>query len=188
MHELWQGIQSTLGVGQDAKSLDLIQICLRTVVVYLAGLLILRVFENRLLGKQTAFDIVLGFILGSVLSRAINGTAPFFLTLVATALLVALHRLLGWIAFHSHRFGELIKGRATVLVRDGEVIEEGMRRHSVSHRDLEEGLRQNAHLKDPARVKEARFERSGEISILKEPRVLEVRVEEGVQTVRIEIG
>lgn len=191
MENLWEGVRWALGIDVAPQSFNTLQICLRAVLVYLAGWAILRAGGNRFLGRETAFDIVLGFVLGSTMSRAINGSSPILLTLVASALLVALHQLLAWASFRSHRFGVLMKGRPEPLIRAGKVIPESLRRHSLTQGDLEEALRLHAHLADPAKVEEARYERNGDISIVKkkgEPRVVEVRVEPGVQTVRIELG
>lgn len=180
-----------LGIGMDPKTFNVLQVSLRAFVIYLGGLAILRIGENRFLGKFTAFDIILGFVLGGILSRAINGSGPLFPTLIATILLVSLHFILAKTAFHSHRFGEAVKGMPELLVRDGEVIWEGMRRKSLSERDLEEALRLKASLENCDEVKEARFERNGDISFIKkkaEPKVVEISVRDGVQTVRIEIA
>lgn len=191
MDNLWEGLSWALGIGMDPGSFNALQVSLRAVVIYAGGLAILRVGENRFLGKFTAFDIILGFVLGSILSRAINGSGPLIPSLVATALLVTLHYLLAKTAFHTRRLGALIKGRPEPLVRDGQILWDGMRRKSLSERDLGEALRLNAGLEDCEQVKEARFERNGDISIVKkqaEPRVVEISVREGVQTVRIEIA
>lgn len=179
------------GIGIDPKSFSTLQVSLRAIVIYLGGLAILRIGENRFLGKFTAFDIILGFVLGGILSRAINGSGPLFPTLVATILLVSLHFILAKTAFHSHRFGQAVKGTAELLVKDGEIVWEGMRRKSQSERDLEEALRLKASLTDCKQVAEARFERNGDISVIKkksEPKVVEIQVRDGVQTVRIEIA
>jgi uncharacterized membrane protein YcaP (DUF421 family) len=65
-----------------------------------------------------------------------------------------------------------------------------MRRQRLSEGDLDEALRLNGRVEDRRKVKEARFERNGRVSVVQraEPKVVEVRVEDGVQTVRIEIG
>lgn len=191
MENLTEGLRSALGVGVDPRDFNTLQVSLRAVVIYLGGLVVLRLGENRFLGKFTAFDIILGFVLGGLLSRAINGSGPLFPTLVAVALLVGLHYLLAKTAFHSHRFGDLVKGEAELLVKDGEIVWDGMRRKSLSERDLLEALRLHAHLDGVEQVREARFERNGDISVVKKkdgPRVLEIAVREGVQTVRIELG
>lgn len=191
MENLWEGLSWALGIGTDPKSFSALQVSLRAIVIYTGGLAILRVGENRFLGKFTAFDVVLGFVLGSILSRAINGSGPLLPSLAATALLVTLHYLLAKTAFHTRRLGDLIKGRPETLVRDGRILWDGMRRKSLSQRDLEEALRLKAGLESCDQVQEARFERSGDISVIKkkaEPRVVEISVRDGVQTVRIEIA
>lgn len=191
MDNLWEGLRWALGIGTDPKTYNILQVSLRAFVIYLGGLAILRIGENRFLGKFTAFDIILGFVLGSILSRAVNGSGPLIPSLVATALLVILHYLLAKTAFHTRRLGDLIKGRPEPLVRDGRILWEGMRRKSLSERDLEEALRLNAGLESCDQVKEARFERNGDVSVIKkkaEPKVVEISVRDGVQTVRIEIA
>ena len=70
-----------LGLGSDAAGLTFVQISLRGVVVFVAALVIVRCGDRRFLSQKTAFDAVLGFILASMLARAVNGTAAFFPTL-----------------------------------------------------------------------------------------------------------
>jgi uncharacterized membrane protein YcaP (DUF421 family) len=193
MGEIWETLRDALALGEEPKAFSTLEMSLRAIFVYVAGWAILRAGGNRFLGRETAFDIVLGFVLGSTLSRAINGSAPLFVTLAACALLVLLHQVLAWLTYRSHGFGLFLKGRAQTLIQDGQVIERNLRRHQISQGDLEEALRLNGRVSDPGQVQEARFERNGDISVLekkekKEPRVVEVQVREGVQTIRIEIA
>jgi len=191
MDQLWHGLQWLFGAGQEAKDVDAVQVCFRAALIYFFGWAILRIGGNRFLGQETAFDVVLGFVLGSVLSRAINGSSTLLLALVASALLVGVHHLLAWATFKSHALSKVFKGRPRTILRDGEVLPDEMRRHQLSEGDLDETLRLNGRVDDPRKVKEARFERNGKVSVVKkegEPRIVEVRVEAGVQTVRIEIG
>jgi len=192
MGEIWETIRDAFALGEAPQSFSTIEMSLRAILVYLAGWAILRAGGNRFLGRETAFDIVLGFVLGSTLSRAINGSAPLFVTLAACALLVLLHQTLAWLTYRSHRFGLVMKGRAEPLIQEGEIIEHNLRRHQISRGDLEEALRLNGRVAEPGQVQEARFERNGDISVLekkgKEPKIVEVQVREGVQVVRIEIS
>jgi uncharacterized membrane protein YcaP (DUF421 family) len=191
MQELWEGIRWLVEPHAGPHSFSVAEMCLRAAGVYIAGWALLRIGGNRFLGQETAFDIILGFVLGSTLSRAINGSAPFLITLVTAALLVALHHVFAWVSWRSRPWGKILKGRPEMLIQDGRRLEEALRRYRISAGDLEEALRLNARLKDPTQVDEARFERNGSISVIekkREPRVLEVRVQEGVQTVRIEMG
>jgi uncharacterized membrane protein YcaP (DUF421 family) len=164
---------------------------LRTLIVYLTALIVVRLGEKRFFGKSTAFDLVLSIILGSVISRAINGSAPFFPTLAASLALVGIHWLLAALAFHSDRFGNLIKGQARILIRDGELKWEAMRSSHLSEQDLRSALRVQSQIEEPSGVKVARLERSGSISVIPvegQPHVIEYPVEEGVKVIHIEIG
>lgn len=138
----------------------------RAVGVYAAGLLLVRLGKSRLLSRTTAFDVVLGVMLGSMLSRAINGTAAVAPTLAAVAALVAVHRALAWLTIHVPGLGPLLNGRARVLVEDGRVDWEGVRREELTRDDLLEGLRLSGGVEDPATVRRARLERNGQVSVV----------------------
>ena len=65
-----------------------------------------------------------------------------------------------------------------------------MRQTHMTENDLWEDLRGKS-VSDLKQVREAHLERSGQLSVIKaksEPKVVEVKVAEGVQTVRIEIA
>ncbi len=191
MDQLWHGLQWLAGAGQEAKDVDSLQVCIRALLIYFFGWASFRLGGNRFLGQETAFDMVLAFVLGSVLSRAINGSSPLLLAMVAGGFLVAFHRLLAWATFRSRTLSGIFSGRPRTLIRDGEILSGEMRRNQFSVADLEESLRLNGQMDDLQEIKEARFERNGKVSIVKKeskPRIVEVRVEAGVQTVRIEIG
>ena len=89
------GIEATLrlalGLGVEGKELGIGQMALRAVVVYVATVLTVRLGKKRFMGRSTAFDVILGIMLGSVVSRAITGNAPFVPALVAAAVLLAMH-------------------------------------------------------------------------------------------------
>lgn len=187
--EISKGVRVALGLG--AEDLTIWQMGLRTFIIYISAILLVKLGEKRFMGKNTAFDVIVGIMLGSILSRAITGTVSFFATIGAGAMLVGLHWLFAVASFHSDRFGNIVKGSDRVLVRDGEIQWDNMRKSHISRKDLELALRSNGKITDPDDVKVARFERSGDISVIprdsKKPRVLEVSVQEGVQTIRIEL-
>jgi uncharacterized membrane protein YcaP (DUF421 family) len=166
------------------------QMALRAVIVYVVTLIMVRLGKKRFMGKATAFDMILGIMLGSIVSRAITGNAPLVPSLAATAALIVLHSALTAVACRWHGFGEMIKGRPRVLVRDGRKDEEAMRTTHLTNLDLEEDLRRHG-MTGIEGIAEARLERNGDISIVKskqEPKVVTVAVADGVHTVRIELA
>jgi uncharacterized membrane protein YcaP (DUF421 family) len=190
MNEAWQLLEALLGLGRDVGDVTVGQMALRTLLIYGAALVIVRVGSKRFLSRASAFDVIVAVMFGSVVGRAINGSAPFFPTLAAGIVLVGLHWAFAALAFHTDWFGSVVKGNPVLLVRDGQIQWKGMRKSAVSERDLAEGMRIHGREPDPSKIKLAYVERSGRISIVaekSEPRILDVAVEEGVQTVRIKL-
>jgi uncharacterized membrane protein YcaP (DUF421 family) len=182
--------ETALGVGSQAMDITMPQMALRAAVTYAVTLAIVRLGKKRLMGSNTAFDVIVGIILGSTVSRGLTGNAPLASTLAAAAALVAMHWLVSWLALHSKRFGSLAKGEPKTLLRGGAPDAAALRKAHMTPGDLEEELRTHG-LADPSNVEEARLERSGRVSVVQSargPRVLEVEVAAGVQTIRIELA
>lgn len=167
MNAFWNFVGPLLGLGARPEELTFVQISLRGVVVFIATLIMVRLGHKRSLSRKTAFDAVLLVILASVLSRAINGSAAFFATLGGGLVLVLLHRLLAFIAFHWHWFGCLIKGLPEVVIENGDFVLDTMRRNHISTHDVEEDMRLSLRDDDISKVKKGRVERSGDISFIR---------------------
>lgn len=190
IQSIWEAI--SWGLGLDALQLTFWQMAARASIIYVAALGMVRIGgDRRFIAKHAALDVLLSIILGSTLSRAINGSAPFFPTIGAAIVLVALHWLFAAIAFHFSWFDRAIKGNSRPLVRDGEIRWKTMRESHITQKDLEESLRLTAKTDNLDQIRMARLESSGEISFLTEkepPQILEMKVENGVKTVRIQLN
>jgi uncharacterized membrane protein YcaP (DUF421 family) len=190
---MWDSFQTLLNnsLGLNAETLNFWQISNRAAVVYIAALMMVRLGgDRRFIGKYAAFDVALSIMFGATLSRAINGAAPFFPTLGAGLVFVLLHWLFGVLSFYFRFFEKLIEGRSRVLIQDGQINRDALRSSYLSPKELESSLRQQAQITHPSQVQVARLESNGEISIIPQsspPRVVEVQIEAGVQTVRIEL-
>lgn len=189
--QLWDSINWALGLGAEPKTLTFLQMGLRAIIIYIAGLMMVRLSGDcRFGGRFTDFDVILSITFGSLLSRAINGSAPFWGTIGVGFVLVGMNRLFALISDRSHSFRQIITGNSLILIQDGEIQSNNLKKAHVSQTDLIASLRSNAHLSDPSQVKIARFERSAQISVIPtvcEPQVIETTVEEGVQTVRVKL-
>lgn len=184
-------VRELLGLGRDIADVNAFQMALRTILIYVFALAIIRLGSKRFLSEATAFDVIVAIMLGSIMSSAINGSAPFVPTIVAGAALVGAHWMLAYLTSRLDWFGPLVKGHPTLLVRDGEIQEEGLRSTGLSKRDLEEHLRLQAGTADVSSVRLACMERNGRISVVparSAPHPVDVSVEDGVKTIRIELG
>lgn len=152
-------------IGAEGQDIGSLQMALRATLIFTLGLLIVRFAATRAFGKWSALDIILAVIIGSNLSRALTGSAPFIPTLVATVLLVVFHALLSMGAARWPWLSTLTKGASVKLVRDGKLDEAAMRRAGIGHGDLRMALRAAGHA-DLASVASASLERNGDISVI----------------------
>jgi len=152
-------------IGPD-ESAEPWQICVRAVIVFVFGLACLRIAGRRTFSQATPLDIFIAIVVGSNMSRIMTGKASFFGGLAATLLLVALHRLLAMATLRSNLLARIVKVAPTVLVRDGVIDRDAMRRHGISQADLEEGLRLEQ-VEDCQDVRLATLEGGGTISVVK---------------------
>lgn len=166
MSDFWAAGGQLLGL--DADTLTVWQMVARAIVVYVIAVIIVRFGEKRFIGKFSAFDVILGFMLGSILSRAITGSSPFVPSLAAAVVLVGMHYLFAKISFHSDRFGTLVKGHSRTLVENGEIDWSAMRKSNISRSDLLSALRENGQVDGTSGVRLARLERSGNISVIRD--------------------
>jgi uncharacterized membrane protein YcaP (DUF421 family) len=164
--QFWTPVRIFLGLGAEPQTLTFLQISLRGIIVFIFTLVMVRISARRSLARRTVFDSVFLVILASVLARAINGSADLLPTIGGGFAMVAFHRLLAWIAFYSHGFGNLIKGADEILIRDGELVHRELCNHHITRHDLEEDLGLALHAEDIARIRSARLERSGDISFI----------------------
>jgi uncharacterized membrane protein YcaP (DUF421 family) len=156
-----------LGLGLQPKDLTTLQVCLRSILVFVAALVIVRVAHRRFMSKMSAFDVILGFVLSSMLARVINGSAPFLPTLAGSIVLVLLHRLISTIAFYSDTIGSVVKGEAKTLVENGVRNEAALRSEGISDKDLLEEIRLQGNLGSWEEAKKATLERNGQVSVVK---------------------
>lgn len=154
-------------IGTEGQDIGSLQMSLRATVIFILGVLIVRFAATRAFGKWSALDIILAVIVGSNLSRALTGSAPFLPTVIATILLVVLHGMLAMAAARWSWLSTITKGASIPLVRDGQMDEAAMRRAGIGQGDLRMALRAAGH-NDLDRVRSASLERNGDISVIGE--------------------
>lgn len=153
-------------LGEGIEPMAWWQMCLRAVVLFIWGLFLIRIGGKRMFGKAAAFDIVLTVVLGSVLSRVITGDTRLVPGMAATAILVALHWVMAWLAWRMPLFGRIVKGRGVRLVQAGCIDWREMRRNGITRHDLDEALRSHG-LGEVGQAECVFIERNGEITVIR---------------------
>lgn len=155
-----------IGEGEDV--LTPLQMSIRAAIVFIIALIFIRITGRRAFGQRSAFDMVMGILLGAILSRSvIKSDIPFFGPIAAAGVICFLHFALALITTYSGTFGEIVKGRAKVLYKDGQKNRKHMHGSFITDRDLKEGMRKTANVDDESKIEEAWLERDGSISVIK---------------------
>jgi len=188
LNELRDGLDSLFG--NTSTELTAGNVAARAVVTFIVTVAVIRLGNKRLFGKGTAFDTVVAIMIGSVMSRAITGSGAGTMlgTWSAGLALIAMHWLLSWLSYHIESLGTLFKGHQVQLVDGGEMVGAGMQRTGTTPRDLDRAMRASGTAPDVSRIKLSYMERDGSISVVPkstEPKILDISVQDGVQTVRI---
>jgi uncharacterized membrane protein YcaP (DUF421 family) len=180
-------LQNCLGIGVDPKEFTLPQLLLRSLIVFTTMYLMIRIAGRRFMAQKNACDVVLAFLVASMLARAINGSAAFWANIALGFIIAAVYRLVAWAACEYPCLGRLLKGHAIEVVVDGKVRADALRRHHISLHDLEEDMRLTGNVGDPSDVKLARLERSGDISTERKSKIINITIEDGVKRVELHI-
>jgi uncharacterized membrane protein YcaP (DUF421 family) len=145
---------------------DLIGVALRTIVVYLFLVVALRLAGKREMGQLSVLDLVLILVIANSVQNAMVGSnVTVWAGLVAVVALIGTDRALIFVRSRNRRFERWFEGEPTMLVREGVLLEEAMRREGVDHRELKQALREHGYV-DFRHVRLAVLEVDGTISVV----------------------
>jgi uncharacterized membrane protein YcaP (DUF421 family) len=145
----------------------LLQIVVRTGVIYLLVLIGVRLSGKREVGQMTPFDLTLLLLLSNSVQNAMTGPDTSLMGgAVAAATLLILNYVIANLSGTNRRFRRWVQGEPSLLVHDGQVIESHMARERVSMDELDRALREHG-INSCNQVALAVLEVDGSISCLK---------------------
>lgn len=138
----------------------------RAVVVYLFLIILLRITGKRQVGQLSPFDLVLLLVLSNAVQNSMNaGDNSLVGGLISASTLIGLNFLVSLMTYRNKKLEALIEGRPQVLVHNGKLFEEVMRRAKLTHHELNAALRQ-AGCGCVEDVRTAILENNGSISVV----------------------
>ena len=145
--------------------LFIVEIALRTSIMLLYLLFLLRLLGTRSLAQFSLFEFVLIIALGSAVGDPMfYPEIPVLHGIVVITVVVLLERLLIWVTNRSHKMEDILEGSAQCLVDAGRFNVEGMNRASLSRNEIYMKLRL-AGVEQLGQVKRSYLELNGEMSI-----------------------
>jgi uncharacterized membrane protein YcaP (DUF421 family) len=146
---------------------------LRGVAIYVVLLLLFRLTGKRALSQVTTFDFVILLIIGEATQQALLGedfSIVHAALVIATLLLV--DRGSDYLSWRSKRFQRVTESVPAVLVQDGRVLGDVLRKFHLSEDDVLTAGREIHGIERLDQVKWAVLESSGGISVVPRPGVV----------------
>lgn len=146
--------------------LTLVEIVLRTSVVYVALLFGIRIAGKRELGQMSPFDLVVVLVIANAVQNAMVGSDTSLTGgLLAAFVLLLINWIVGRLRLRIPWLERDITGHATLLVNNGHFIEPNMRREGIDEEDVFMAMREHG-VNKIGQVEIAILEVDGTISIV----------------------
>lgn len=143
----------------------MLEVCIRTILIYLVLLLIVRLMGKRMTGQITitemAVMVTLGAIVSPVMQLPDRGVIYGVISLFAA---LFFQRGFNWLGFKSKKIEEITQGEMSLLVKDGTLVLEEMDKTTVTKQQLYAMLREKK-IHNLGKVKRAYLEACGVLSV-----------------------
>jgi uncharacterized membrane protein YcaP (DUF421 family) len=144
-----------------------VEAVLRAVVVYVFLLVLVRLSGRRSLAQMTPFDLVLLLIVAEATGQGLMGDdVSVTNTFLVVITLIGIDLLLTFLTNRSEVLDRWVNDRPLVIIENGQVIGDRLKKSRVNMDDVMEQARQSQGLQRLDQIKYAVLERSGSISII----------------------
>src|SRR6185369_10004330 len=118
-------------------AVPLLEKILRPVIVYLALVILLRIFGKRELAQLNPFDLVVLLSLSNTVQNAIIGNDNSISGgLIGAVTLLATNYLVVRFLFKHRRLDQIVEGKSTTLIERGKVLQKNLAKELLSHTEL----------------------------------------------------
>ena len=142
---------------------------IRTIVLYLVLIVVIRLLGKRQLGQMEPSEIVVTMLVADLASIPMqDGAIPLLSGLIPILTVLGLELLLSSLSLRSIRFRKLLCGRPVILIENGKILQDNLRRTHVTMDELSSHLRLKDVL-DIQTVQYAILETNGDLSVFPFP-------------------
>lgn len=144
----------------------LFSMVLRGIIIYFVGISLAR-FNKKLMGIRTPFNFILVVMLGSIFAGAIMD-ANWFIPIISTILvLTLLNGLMTMLAFYVPAIELFVKGAPSILVKDGTIQWDAMKKNFITENELLNELHTQMHTHDLNGIESAILASDGTINFIR---------------------
>ena len=146
--------------------MSVMEMVIRTTVGFLVLYALCRFLNKKLIAQMTFFDFVAGITIGSVVaSSMLMKDVPVYIGMIGLILFCFYTFLSSIIALKSMRGRKILEDEPTYLIRDGKILEEGLKKVRMTADGLVTNLRKKGYFYVD-QVEIAMMEMDGSVSVL----------------------
>ncbi len=144
----------------------MLEFILRAVSMYFMAMVMIRVLGKRALGELGPFDFVVMTGVGhTVVSIALDQSLPVYEGMAVLLTFAVLEYMVSFLALKNARLSNLISGRPKILIDNGCILKENLRREMFNVDDLMQELRKQG-VRDLNQVEKGILEACGGFSVI----------------------
>ena len=144
----------------------MILIFVRTIIIYVLVLFVMRFMGKREIGQMQPFELVISIMLADLASTPMAEIGiPILYGIIPIFGLLFMHILISVLNIKSIRVREIICGKPRILINEGKIDEKALTKENFTINELQERLRVN-NVNNISDVEYAILETSGQISVI----------------------
>lgn len=143
---------------------------IRTIILYIILIAVIRMMGKRQIGQMEASEFVVTMLVANLASIPMqDGGIPLFSGIVPIVTVLGMELVLSTASLRSIRLRKLLCGKPVILIENGKILQENLRRTRVTIDELTGHLREKDVL-DLSSVQYAILETSGNLSVFPYPK------------------
>jgi uncharacterized membrane protein YcaP (DUF421 family) len=157
-----------------ALSMTISEMLVRTLITFIVAYILCRMLGKKLISQMTFFDFVAGISIGTIIgSIMFSKDVKLTVGLIGLIFFFLIVLLIDFLVVKSFISRKIFNGESTMIIKQGKILEEGMRKVRLNMDELLLKLRKkNVFYLDE--VEMAIFETDGSLSVLKKSESLPV--------------
>lgn len=145
---------------------EIIEVLTHSLSVFFLLILLTRIIGKKFLAQMTFFDFVVGITMGTIGGAYVTTEIKGVYVLISPVILTVLVIITGFLNLKSVPARKLIEGEPLVMIQNGKIFEENLRKIRYNMDDLMMQLREKG-VFDLSEVEFAILETHGQLSVLK---------------------
>lgn len=142
-------------------------ILIRTVLLYIYVTLAVRIMGKRQISDMQTSELVITLIISDIAAIPMQNTdLPLFSGFIPITVLVVIEIVVSIIMLKSNKFRKIMCGNPIVIIKDGEILQDQLKKLRITYEDLYSLLRQQE-VFDVREIRYGIVETNGSVSILK---------------------